>query len=250
MAWLLKRAAAKPPDPISISALHDVVGDLAARMTVRLSPKARRVAVRVDVANGVIELVQPRRMSVRAVLEFAAARKDWIAKHLEMLPPRVEFTDGAAIPFRGRDYVLRLSPQTRAGVFVDGDAIVVSGRPEHARRRLIDWLKAEAKKTIAPQAHALADCIARKVSAVSVRDTTSRWGSCTRRGRLSFSWRLILAPDHVLQYVIAHEVAHLKYMHHGPAFWQAVAQLLGSEDSERLARDWLRRNGAVLHRYG
>ncbi len=105
-------------------------------------------------------------------------------------------------------------------------------------------------EAIVPLAHDLAAKIERKVSAVTVRDTTSRWGSCTRAGRVSFSWRLILAPDHVLTYVIAHEVAHLKHMHHGPAFWRAVDQLLESEAAGALARDWLRRNGAVLHRYG
>ena len=250
MAWLLKRAAPKAPEPIPASALHDAVGDLAERMTVRVSPKARRVAVRVDVANGTVELVQPRRMSAGAVLAFVASRKDWIAKHLAALPPRIAFTTGALIPFHGRDYVLRLAPETRGGVFVAENTIVVAGRSEHARRRLVDWLKAEAKKAIAPMAHTLAEKLGRKVAHVTVRDTTSRWGSCTRSGRLSFSWRLILAPDHVLTYVIAHEVAHLKHMNHGPAFWRAVDQLLESEAAGELARDWLRRNGAVLHRYG
>jgi predicted metal-dependent hydrolase len=102
---------------------------------------------------------------------------------------------------------------------------------------------------IAPLAREMGECLERKVAAVTVRDTTSRWGSCTRTGRLSFSWRLILAPEPVLTYVVAHEVAHLKYMDHSPAFWRTVKWLLpdGGMDS---AREWLRSHGAVLHCYG
>jgi predicted metal-dependent hydrolase len=252
MAWLLKRIAARvsAPTPISTADLASAVGDLAASMTVRVSAKASRISLRVNVGDGTIELVQPRRVSARAVLAFAASHKDWIAKHLALLPARVEFVTGALIPFRGRDYVLQVAPETRGGVRMADDHIVIAGRAEHTRRRLIDWLKAEAKKTIAPLAHAHAEKLGRKVARVTVRDTTSRWGSCSPDGRLSFSWRLILAPDHVLTYVIAHEVAHLRHMNHGPAFWRTVHQLLESEAAGDLARDWLRRNGAVLHRYG
>ena len=97
----------------------------------------------------------------------------------------------------------------------------------------------------------MAEQLGREVTHISVRDTTSRWGSCTRSGRLSFSWRLILAPRPVLDYVVAHEVAHLKHMNHGAAFWQTVAGLLPEGgDQPGSAREWLRRNGVVLHRYG
>ncbi len=252
MAWLLKRFSPRvaAPTPISISDLSSAVGELADRMTVRVSARARRISLRLNIGDGTIELVQPHRVSARAVLAFATSHKDWIAKHLAALPARIEFVGGALIPFRGRDYALRLTPEARGGVRIEDAHIVVAGRSEHARRRLMDWLKAEAKKAIGPVAHAHAEKLARKVARVTVRDTTSRWGSCSPDGRLSFSWRLILAPDHVLTYVIAHEVAHLKHMNHGPAFWRTVDQLLESESAGDLARDWLRRNGAVLHRYG
>jgi predicted metal-dependent hydrolase len=111
--------------------------------------------------------------------------------------------------------------------------------------------EAEARAAIAPLARAMAAQLGRKVTRISVRDTTSRWGSCSRGGALSFCWRLILAPDAVFTYVVAHEVAHLAHMNHGPAFWRTVDKLMPPGlGTPRSARDWLRRHGAVLHRYG
>lgn len=251
MAGLLKRDLFAPA--ISTSALVAAIGDaaLAARIVVRVSPKARRVSLRVDPAAGQVVLVHPRRMSARAVLAFAADRRDWIAAQLADLPPHVAFTDGVTIPLRGDPHVVRVVPERRGGVWREERTIVVTGRVEHAARRLTDWLKIEARAGIAPLARGMAEAIDRKLTRISVRDTTSRWGSCSRSGALSFSWRLILAPDAVFTYVVAHEVAHLKHMDHSAAFWRTVAQLMPEgADAARSARHWLRRHGAVLHRYG
>jgi predicted metal-dependent hydrolase len=253
MAGLLKRFSTTTPAPITEEALCAALGDpdLAARIHVRVSAKARRVSLRVDAADGRIVLVHPRRTSAKTVLAFAAAKRDWIIAQLAALPARVAFDDGVAIPLRGTPHVLRFAPEERGGVWREDGVIVVAGRREHAPRRLTDWLKAEARAAIAPLARVMAERLGRRIDRVTVRDTSSRWGSCSRAGALSFSWRLILAPDHVFTYVVAHEVAHLTHMDHSAAFWRTVGQLMpqGAEEAKS-ARDWLRRHGAVLHGYG
>lgn len=226
------------------AALNDA--DLAARVKVDINPRARRVSLRVDPVQGCIVLVRPPRMSERLVLSFVASRKDWIAKHLQDLEPPIPLCDGAVVPYRGTDHVV-LVRTGRGAVEVEGGHIRVAGQPEHIARRLRDWLKGEARKTITPRAFAMAEQLGVRVAQISVRDTRSRWGSAARSGKLSFSWRLILAPDDVLAYVVAHEVAHLRHMNHSPAFWRTVEALFGSDISS--AREWLRRRGTTLHRY-
>lgn len=232
--------------------------DLAARVVCVQSPRARRLCVRLDPAAGQVVLVRPKRASAGITLKFVASRADWIREHLAMLPPPIPFADGANIPIAGRDHILRLAPEGRGGVWREGDTVMISGRAEFAARRMTDWLKEETRRVLTPMVHAMAEKIACKVKRVTVRDTSSRWGSCAPDGRLSFSWRLILAPLPVLTYVAAHEVAHLRHLNHGRAFWRTVDEVLDAyyaDDPEArreagLARDWLHRSGAGLHRYG
>lgn len=231
--------------------------DLAAHVIATLNPRARRLSLRVDPASGQIVLVRPKRASAGVTLKFLAGREAWIRKHLAALPPQIAFADGARIPVAGIEHRLRFVPERRGGVWREGEAILISGRPEFIARRLTDWLKQEARREIAPIVHTMADSLGCKVKQVTTRDTTSRWGSCSPDGRLSFSWRLILAPRAILIYVAAHEVAHLKHLNHGRAFWSTVDEVLDRYVKEPelrreagLARDWLHRNGAALHRYG
>ncbi len=252
MAGFLTRLIRQPAE-ITQADLIAAVDDpaLAARIAVRVSPQARRVTLRIDVASGQVILVQPRRASARSVLSFVASRRDWIVEHLANIPARILFADGVVIPLRGIAHTIRFAPEKRSPVRREGDEIIVAGRIEHAPRRLTDWLKGEARAGIAPLARRLAEKLDRKIARITVRDTTSRWGSCSPDGALSFSWRLILAPDDVFTYVVAHEVAHLRHMNHGPAFWRTVEMLMpDGPDAAQSARDWLRAQGAVLHSYG
>ena len=227
--------------------------DLAARVVLDFNPRARRMSLRVDPIAGRVVLVRPPRVSDRTVMAFVASRADWIAKHLENLEPQVSFSDGAVIPFQGAAHTIRFEG-ARGAVSRNADqaVIIVPGRIEHAPRRLRDWLKLEARKALTPQIYAMAKTLEVNVAHIGVRDTRSRWGSATPGGRLSFSWRLILAPEEVLTYVVAHEVAHLRHMNHGPAFWRTVESLWTTTGSGEvgLAREWLRRGGTALHRYG
>ncbi|MBV8939567.1 MAG: M48 family metallopeptidase, partial [Alphaproteobacteria bacterium] len=124
--------------------------------------------------------------------------------------------------------------------------LLVAGEPDFVPRRVRDWLKAEARREIARRAEAHAEALGCRIRRITLRDTVSRWGSCSSDGRLSFSWRLMLAPAEVLEYVVAHEVAHLREMNHSAAFWRIVAQRCPYHAE---ARAWLKRHGAQLYRY-
>ncbi len=223
------------------------LGGRAVALVVRRSRRARRLAVRIPGHDDSVELVLPARAAESDGIEFLRSRAGWVLARLDRLPQRVPFADGAELPLGGEPHRLRFAPGGGAPVVVEGGEIRVSGRPEHMARRVGDWLRAEARQRIAPLAHGKAAIIGARVSRITVRDQKSRWGSCASGGRLSFSWRLVLAPPQVMDYVVAHEVAHIAEANHSPAFWRVVERL--TED-RRAGRAWLRRHGVTLHRYG
>jgi hypothetical protein len=219
-------------------------GGACIRFTV--SPRARRISLRVDAAAGEIILVRPQRCSERAAADFLAGKQAWIARQRARLPQRTVLTDGVELAVLDERCTVRAAPEARRGVWREDGVIHISGAPEHLPRRLKDYLKSQARAQFAAWARAFAAQLNVKVASVTVRDTVSRWGSCTRDGKLSLSWRLIFAPCAVAAYVVAHEVAHLKHMNHSAAFWRVVESLA---PDMKVARAWLRRHGAGLHRY-
>jgi predicted metal-dependent hydrolase len=216
-------------------------------LTVRRNPRARRLTLRLDQASGAAHLSLPRGVALAEGLDFARSRTDWILKQLESLPPHVPFAEGARIPYLGELHEIRSAPWARRGVWREAGCIWVSGFAEHLSRRVADHLRQAARRQLSGRARIKAADIGRRVSRVSIRDTRSRWGSCSSDGELNFSWRLILAPEAVLDYVVAHEVAHLVHLNHGPRFWTLVDTLTAEVDGPRR---WLRENGGTLLRYG
>lgn len=216
-------------------------------LVVRRNAHARRVVLRIDIEAGGIALTLPGRTALAEGLALAHERADWVIRCLDKLPARVPFADGATLPLLGLDTKIRHAPETRHGVIhMDGE-LIVSGAREHLARRTADWLKREAKREIALRAHPMAERIGRSIAALAVRDTRSRWGSCTPDGKLSFCWRLILTPEWVLDYVVAHEVSHLAHLNHGPKFW-ATVKSLGVNPEQ--ARAWLDVHAERLQRIG
>ena len=209
--------------------------------------RARRITLRLDPAAGRFTLVVPRGASLDEAMGFARSKARWMARQLSALPPRVPFAPGAVLPLLGEDHVIRHVPEARRGTWREAGEIRVSGFADCLPRRVADFLKREAREELTNRARDKAARIERSVSRLTVRDTRSRWGSCNSDGCINFSWRLILTPEPVLDYVVAHEVAHLKHLHHGPRFWSLVGKL--TEDVEG-ARRWLHNNGDSLHRYG
>lgn len=213
----------------------------------RVDRRARRIGLRVDARDGRCVLVLPDPSLRTAGLAFARSKADWIARRLGAVAPRVPFAPGVVVPFKGVDHRVVHDPAARDPVAV-GDGIVrVGGAAGLIARQMARWLRAEALAEVTARAPAKAAAIGARPGRIAVRDTRSRWGSCAASGNLSFSWRLILAPEPVLDYVVAHEVAHLVEHNHGPRFWRIVDRLC----PERRAHEtWLRRHGAALHRYG
>lgn len=217
-------------------------------VTVRINPRARRLIVKVHPSTGEVSVVARSAHALNHALDYARDQSDWIAQRLADVPPQVVLEVGALVPFRGEDY--RIVQVERGGkpVTVDESAklIRVSGRVEHVPRRVLDFFKREARSSLEERVSDHAGRLGIAVRRITVRDTASRWGSCSSSRSLSFSWRLILAPDFVLDYVVAHEVAHLREMNHGTRFWRLVELLV--ENPERAQR-WLNRHGASLHSY-
>ncbi len=216
-------------------------------LVVRRSARARRIGLRIAGHDDSVELVLPPRSPDEDGLAFLHARTDWVLERLGRLPPHTPFADGSTIPLGDVPHRVRHVSGRRRPVVVEYGAILVAGRPEHLARRLGDWLRAEAKRRIEPLARAKAAVIGRQVTRITIRDQKSRWGSCARGGHLSFNWRLVMAPASVLDYVVAHEVAHIEVPNHSTAFWRVVDRLTGERET---ARAWLRRHGTRLHRYG
>ena len=216
-------------------------------LVVRRNPRARHLTLRLDQASGAPQLSLPRGVPLSEGLDFARRRSDWIQAQLESLPPRIAFAEGAEIPYLGEPQTIRHAPRGRRGVWREPGTIWVSGFAEHMARRLTDFLKREARRELSARAQDKAGRLDRNLGRISIRDTQSRWGSCSSDGDISFSWRLILAPEPVLDYVVAHEVAHLVHLNHGPRFWALVDDLTVDVAGPRR---WLRQNGGALLRYG
>lgn len=209
--------------------------------------RARHISLRIDGADGAVRMILPRRAALSEGLEFAEHRKAWLLDQLDALPARILFRDGAIVPILGQDHTIRHDPGGRRGVWRAAGVLWASGHPEHLPRRIADYLKTEARRELSVRARDKAAKIQQNVRRVSVRETRTRWGSCGSDGTMNFCWRLILTPEDVLDYVVAHEVAHLKYMDHGQDFWDLTARLTANATG---ARDWLRQHGDRVLRYG
>jgi predicted metal-dependent hydrolase len=216
----------------------------------RVSERARRVALRIDGRSEAVELVLPRRSSLDSGLRFLDQNRDWVEARLKDLPPRIAFADGIEVPVLGERlrirHVKRRVPG-RGPVWVEDLELRVTGDEAHLPRRVRDFLIGRAREELTRRARHYAQRVDRRISRISIRDMTSRWGSCSSLGSLSFSWRLIFAPEGVMNYLVAHEVAHLVVMNHGPRFWRVVETLV---PDARLRQDWLKRHKNALMRFG
>ena len=213
-------------------------GDIPVRL--RRNLRARRMTLRVSRADGAVVLTLPPRASEAEGAAFARSRAGWIRGAQAAMPAPQVAAFGAALPVEGR--ALILSPAPVRAARVDGDALLLP--QARAPGRVAEaWLKHLARDRLAAACDRHAAALGRPFAAIALRDTRSRWGSCTQDGRLMFSWRLAMAPPEVLDYVAAHEVAHLAHMDHSPRFWAAVAGLMPDYAPRRA---WLRRNGGDL----
>ena len=241
----------RQPPPPPVAALDVAHGGETFRVALKRMASSRRFTLRVRAATRDVVLTMPARGSAKAAREFAERHAAWIGAGLARLPRPVPFAPGATIPFRGVDHVIAHRPLARGVVWTEigaqGPQICVAGAESFLARRVADFLKREARKALEEAANRHARALGVAPRRVALRDTTSRWGSCSSSGGLNFSWRLILAPPYVLDYLAAHEVAHCRHMDHSAAFWRVTRQLFPETDR---AEAWLGAHGSKLHRFG
>jgi predicted metal-dependent hydrolase len=213
-------------------------------ITVRRSARARNYSLRISGLDGKVTLTLPKRGNLTEAMAFAQSREAWIRRMLAGQPEIVPVGLGMEIPYQGRALSI-LASEVRAPR-PEGAALLVPPDPRQVGLRVQTFLKASARRHLVAASEHYATALGRPVGRISLRDTRSRWGSCTASGDLMYSWRLIMAPAEVLDYVAAHEVAHLVEMNHSQDFWDVVAGLCPDYARHRA---WLRREGAALHRY-
>ncbi len=233
------------PDRVEIE-----IGGREVGVLVRVSDRAKNYRLAISPRSGPV-LTVPRSGRWRDAEAFLSRHAAWLGTRLEKFGDAPRLADRAIIPFRGRPHRIISLESPRGLVSVvsgeDEPEIRVPGGQSHCRRRLLDWLKSEARADLEAACAIHAQSLGVTIAAISLRDQSSRWGSCSSARRLNFNWRLVMAPPFVLDYVAAHEVAHILEMNHAPAFWRTVARAL--PDFER-GRAWLKANGQSLMQIG
>ncbi len=231
---------------------HELTDAQGARVPLELvrHARARRMTLRYDAARAVARLTLPPRASLRSAIAWASGQGEWLARQRARAGGggRLSLADGAMVPLRGTMLTIRHDAAAGRAVRREEDVLIVGGPPERVGARVIRWLRAQALALLTEESRALAAAHDLPLSAVAIGDPRSRWGSCSSRGAIRYSWRLILAPDFVRQATVAHEVAHLRHMDHSPAFHTFLKAI--SPADPLAARAWLRREGAELHRFG
>jgi len=223
---------------------------LSPHLSIRHSKQAKRMALRVDNCARTMNLVVPEKMSLDKAWRFAFEHKDWINAKIGEIPPPIVFEHGAILPLFGRDRALHISSRASlkmARISLDDNRLIVPINNHETAPRIVRFLKKEAKKTIGHLAITKAKKINKPIKSIQIRDTKSRWGSCGSKGQISFSWRLVFAPWASLDYVVAHEIAHLSHLNHGKEFWTLCDDL---SENYAIGKVWMRNYGHSLMRYG
>jgi predicted metal-dependent hydrolase len=239
----------RPSEPQAIQIVFDRAVYL---VRIRRHRQARRYTLRIHAASREVILTMPPRGSLREAKQFAQKHGGWIAARLHRLPEAAPFADGTVVPLRGLAHRIAHRAGRRGTVWTENGAgseplLCVAGEAPHLHRRVSDYLRREAQRELDVASRRAAATLGVAIRRISVRDQSSRWGSCSTTGVLSYSWRLILAPPFVLDYLAVHEVAHLVEMNHSARFWRLVDRLC--PDAGR-AKTWLDLHGSDLHRYG
>lgn len=216
---------------------------------VKISPKAKRLALRLDGRARRVNLVIPKRASLKKAYEFAELNSAWIKDKIEGLPRPVPYVDGAILPIMGINRTLRIVNSTgkTTQIKLTNDELIVTTPLDDVAPRIGRYLRNLALEKLGELAHLKASQLNRKLTKFVVRDMKSRWGSCSTDGRMTLSWRLIFAPMESIDYVISHEAAHLTHGDHGKKFWDLCEKL--SSDF-MIGHEWMQKNGITLGRYG
>lgn len=235
------------PRPAPVEEREHTVAGRVLPLRIVENERARRLTLRIDAGGQGLRITVPPGLRRGEVENFLDRHQGWLEQRLARVPDRPQVRPGVKIPLRGVPHRIVHEPGARGTVTLSrdesGPVMIVHGDRRHLPRRVADFLKREARREIEALVAGHTAKLGRRARAVRFRDTSSRWGSCTADGNLSFSWRIMMAPAPVINYLVAHEVAHLKEMNHGPRFWTLCAELCPETDR---CKAWLKRNGAAL----
>jgi len=214
-----------------------------------INPRAKRLSLRVDQCEGVIRLTIPKWTLKGKIDRFLKANENWIIEKSALLLPKIDIKHGAMLLLKGIEHEIIIQHHSKrtTDIHTDGAKIIIKTSRDDPSANLKRWMIEQCRQTIEPLCHSKSEIIRKPVSKIDLRDTKSRWGSCSTDKRLMFSWRLLMAPPAVLDYVVAHEVAHLKHMDHSNKFWNVCYDL--TDGDAKNARQWLRDNGNQLMRW-
>lgn len=226
--------------------IYDISEAVGMNIKVVPSRVSGKISLRIDHKERVPVLSVPRFCSRKRAINFVNEHMDWLIENLSKLPPIKKFSNDLSFSLFGHKVTICHCPEKRCGTQLDGNVLYVSGSAEFLHRRVKDYIKKAAAQKFYEQSVALAAKIGKKISGVSIKDTKSRWGSCSTLRHINYSWRIALAPQEVIDYLLAHEVAHLKYQNHSADFWQCVAELNPNWQS---GHDWLKNNGKLLYEF-
>jgi len=239
------------PAPTPVELREHVVAGRTLPLKIVENERARRLTLRIDAGGQGLRVTVPPGLRRGEVEKFLDRHRGWLEQRLAKVPLRPQVRPGIKIPVRGVPHLIVHEPGKRGTVTLSADGtgpvMTVHGDRLHLPRRVADFLKREAKREIEALVAKHTAAVGRKAKSIRYKDTSSRWGSCTSDGSLSFSWRIMMAPAPVINYLVAHEVAHLKEMNHGPKFWKLCKELC--PDTDR-CKDWLKRNGSALQAIG
>lgn len=210
--------------------------------------RAKRITLRIMPDGEGLKVTTPGHVGDDEIEAFVERNRNWAAARISRMPDKVEMTEGALVPFKGIDHRVVLSGKLRgvvkADIVEDIPVLIVPGETNSTSRKLLAFLKSEARKELNRVVAIHSDKIGIRPKQLRITDTTSRWGSCSTTRTLSFSWRIIMAPPEVLNYLAAHEVAHLKEMNHSNRFWTLTRELCPDTDTQKT---WLKAHGNKLH---
>jgi len=228
---------------------HEVAGRTLP-LRIAENPRAKRLTLRIKPGDRGLAVTTPIGISMLEIERFLYRNKEWLEERLEKMPDRPQVRPGIKIPIRGVNHEIVHEPGrgvTEAVRGEDGAQLIVRGERIHLPRRTADFLKKEAKAEIGALVEKHSGTVGRPAKSIRYKDTVSRWGSCSSEGNLSFSWRIMMAPAPVIDYLVAHEVAHLIHMNHGSEFWALCEELC--PDTDR-CKAWLKKNGQALQAIG
>ena len=224
----------------------DISSEVGINIKVIPSRSHGKLVLHIDNKERIPVLSVPKYCSRRKAVNFVNENLDWILKALKKLPQSKNFADGDFISICGKTVVIRHRPQARRGVWCENGELNVSGNSEFIHRRVKDYIKKQAAADFSKRSHQLADILGCNLNTVFIKDTKSRWGSCSTLNNINYSWRIALAPDFVIDYLMAHEVAHLLHQNHSDEFWKCVEQLCPQWQK---GNTWLKKNGKTLYIY-